>query len=62
MAIKLIDNPKKWHCTSIDGLPATAPEGSTVHYVDTGEQYIYFDGTWEPDKRLIYAISQGMGV
>ena len=25
--------------------------GSTLHFVDTGEQYVYFNGMWEQDYR-----------
>ena len=38
--------------------PNDEPEGSTLHIVDTGEQYIVYDGAWEPDKRLTYALKQ----
>lgn len=39
-----------------DVVPRRVPEGSTFHAVDTGEQWIYFDGAWERDLRLITAI------
>lgn len=25
--------------------------GAIHHYIDTGEDYIFFDGMWEPDLR-----------
>jgi len=33
-------------------------EGSTFHAVDTGAQYVYHDGGWAEDRRLIYALQQ----
>lgn len=33
-------------------------EGATFHAVDTGAQYVYHDGGWAPDRRLIYAQQQ----
>lgn len=32
------------------------PDGSTLHVVDTGEQYVFFAGAWHPDLRLARAI------
>jgi len=32
------------------------PEGSTFHAVDTGKKYVYHDGGWAEDLRLIYAL------
>lgn len=34
-----------------------APEGSTFHAVDTGAQYVYHNGGWAEDLRLIYALT-----
>lgn len=34
--------------------------GSTLHFVDTGEQYVMYDGTWEPDLRLITALTAAL--
>jgi len=49
---------KKWNCVSSDTRPTEdVTEGSKVHYIDTGEKYIYHDGTWEPDRSLIYAFN-----
>jgi len=33
-----------------------AQEGSTFHAVDTGAKYIYHNGGWVEDLRLIYAL------
>lgn len=27
------------------------PDGSTLHFVDTGEKFVYHDGMWEDDLR-----------
>jgi len=34
-------------------------EGSTFHAVDTGAQYVFYDGTWEEDLRLVYTLKHG---
>ena len=59
MAEKLIATIKRWQGLSTDDRPSSdVPEGSTYHAVDTGAQYVYYDGTWEEDLRLIYALLQ----
>lgn len=44
-----------WLVTSDEDKP-TAASGSTLHVVDTGEEYIYFNGGWQQDLRRIYAL------
>jgi hypothetical protein len=56
MAVKLIATIQNFHGLSTDAKPVSPPEGSTFHAVDTGEAYVYYDGTWEQDLRLIYAL------
>lgn len=57
MTKQLISEDRKWLGLSSDSLETdNVGEGSEMHIVDTGEQYIFFDGTWVPDLRLIYAI------
>ena len=57
MAKQLISEDRKWMCLSSDPLETdNVGEGSEIHMVDTGELYVFFDGAWEPDRRLIYAI------
>jgi hypothetical protein len=57
MAVKMIATIKCWHGLSSDAKPSTdVPEGSTFHVVDTGEEYVYYDGTWEQDLRRIWAL------
>jgi len=34
--------------------------GDQLLEVDTGRQYLWFEGTWEDDKRLIYAIKEAL--
>ena len=34
-----------------------APEGSTYHAVNTGAQYIFHNGGWVEDLRMIYAMT-----
>jgi len=58
MTVCLIRAKQDWNCLSSDERPTSdVPEGSTIHYIDTGEQYIFHDGNWELDKRMIYAFN-----
>lgn len=59
MAVSMIATIKRYQCLSSDEKPTAAdqPEGSTLHIVDTGEQYLIHGGAWVPDLRLIYALS-----
>lgn len=42
-------------------LPTTGVSiGTMATEVDTGAQYVFMNGTWEEDLRLIYAIQQAM--
>jgi hypothetical protein len=57
MTVKMIATIKHLQCLSTDEFPLTdVPEGSTMHVVDTGEEYVFFDGVWEKDLRLIAAL------
>ncbi len=58
MALSLVSNCQHWSGLSSDVKPSDAGNGSTYHVIDTGEVYFFHDGTWEPDRRLIYAIQQ----
>jgi len=55
----LIKGIKEYTGLSSDAKPAPErqPEGSTLHIINTGEEYIVHDGTWEPDRRMIYALN-----
>jgi len=56
MAVKSIATIQRFQGLSIDIKPTNPPEGSTFHAIDTGEEYVYHDGTWEQDLRLIAAL------
>ena len=56
MTIKLVTTAQRFQGLSTDEKPASPPEGSTLHIIDTGEEYIYHDGTWEDDLRMIAAM------
>ena len=56
MAVSMIATIQRFQGLSTDIKPTSPPEGSTFHAVDTGEEYVYYDGTWEQDLRLIAAI------
>lgn len=60
MAVSFIATIKRYQCLSSDDKPTSAdqPEGSTLHIVDTGEQYLIHGGAWIQDRRLIYALSE----
>ena len=61
MAVKDVTTTRGYIGLSSDDKPAAAPDGSTFHCVDTGEQYVFYDGTWEADLRLIYALQYVQG-
>lgn len=50
---------KRLQCVSSDPMPTDSENGTTLHIIDTGEMYVRHDGGWEPDLRLIYALSVG---
>jgi len=55
MTVCLETTIKRWNGQSGDMVTiASAPEGSTFHAVDTGEKYIWHNGGWVEDLRLIY--------
>ncbi len=45
---------------SSDDKPSYSVNGSTFLAVDTGEQWIYFDGMWELDYRMIAAVKMAL--
>lgn len=56
MTICAINTIKRWAGHSSDEKPSSnVPEGSTLHIVDTGEEYVYHNGMWIQDLRRIYA-------
>lgn len=57
MAVKMIITIKRWQGLSTDTKPSSdVPEGATYHAIDTGDEYVYYDGTWELDLRRIAAL------
>jgi hypothetical protein len=59
MTTKLETTITRWTGISSDIKPASGvPEGSTYHYVDTGEDYVYTNGMWEDDLRLRNALKE----
>ena len=57
MAVCLETTIKRWNGQEGDQVSITdCPEGSTFHAVDTGAQYVYHNGGWVEDYRLIYAL------
>jgi len=41
---------------STDVKPMDVKEGATFHVIDTGEEFIFYDGAWEYDLRRIRAM------
>jgi len=56
MAIKKTATIQTFQGLSTDDKPTSPPEGSTYHAVDTGEQFVFYDGMWELDLRLTTAL------
>lgn len=56
MALKLIREVQSFIGVSSDPFPGTADDGAILHIIDTGEEYIFHDGKWERDMRLITAL------
>ena len=57
MAAKMVSAGKQSYIgLSQEDRPGTPPEGSDIHFLDTGEVYIFHDGMWEQDLRLINAL------
>jgi len=55
MTVCLEATIKRWNGQSGDMMSIPdAPEGSTFHAVDTGAKYIFHNGGWVEDLRLIY--------
>lgn len=56
MAVSLQATIQVFNGLSTDDKPATAPEGSTFHAVDTGEQWVLHDDGWVLDLRMARAV------
>ena len=60
MSLVLITTINRWQASAAEDFPDPSTEsvleGSTVHLVSTGEQFILHDGAWEPDLREARAI------
>jgi hypothetical protein len=57
MTVRLETTIQKWNGQEGDQVTIDNPsEGSRFHAVDTGAQYIYHDGGWAEDLRIIYAL------
>jgi hypothetical protein len=62
MAVVKIATIQRWAGHSGDLKPGdlpddpNPPEGSGFHAVDTGDEYVYHYGMWEPDLRLARAV------
>ena len=58
MTVRIQTTIKRFNVLSSDAWPDDSiPEGSELHVVDTGAEYIYHDGTWEQDLRRVYALT-----
>ena len=55
MAVMQIFDVRNWQCLSTDSV-VPSDDGSTLHYIDTGEQFISHGGMWVPDQRWAYIV------
>lgn len=57
MAVKFVSKIYKWNGISSDIKPTSGvQEGSTFHYIDTGEEFIFHNGMWEDDLRYVHNV------
>ena len=54
MAVVAATSDTRYQALSSDEFPTGAGNGSTLHLVDTGEQFVCHDGQWFLDLRAIY--------
>ena len=48
-------------CLSGDVKPVSGiGTGATITEIDTGARFIWYNGTWEDDLTMIYAVKQAM--
>jgi hypothetical protein len=55
MAVQIVRGKHEYQCLSSDTKPV-APEGSTLHIVDTGEELVIHEEIWVPDLRWKWRI------
>jgi len=66
MAFKLTSGDRQWLCLSSDGFPSGddgVKEGDKLFIIDSIEaecEFIFFNGMWEPDRRLVNAIKNAL--
>lgn len=60
MTVTLVATIQRFQGLSTDAKPTDPPEGSTFHSVDTGEQWVFYNGMWELDLRLIAALQDAI--
>lgn len=56
MTTKLVAVIQRFQGLSTDDKPTNVPEGSTFHAIDTGQEFVFYDGGWEIDLRKVNAI------
>jgi hypothetical protein len=61
MSVEQEVSPKTYHGMSTENKPAVSTAGSVYHCVDTGEQWLYYEGMWVHDLRLTYALDVAQG-
>lgn len=59
--IRTGERKEEYLCLSGDVKPTTGISiGTTLTEIDTGATFVFYNGTWEQDLRLIYAIQQAI--
>jgi hypothetical protein len=53
MAYQLVQSKQEYIGLSADTKPEAASPGSTYHAVDTGEEWVYYNGVWSVDLRKV---------
>jgi hypothetical protein len=56
MAIEKVTQKGLLTGLSTDDKPTSAPQGMTLHCVDTGEEWVFYDGMWTLDLRRARAL------
>jgi hypothetical protein len=54
MAMVAATSDQRYQGLSSDEWPTGASNGAMLHIVDTGEQFVFHDGQWFIDLRVIY--------
>ena len=60
MAVELATTIQHFQGLSTDEMPDSAPEGSIFHAVDTGDEFVRYEGGWTLDLRKAAALKRSL--